>query len=371
MKRLRASIAAVPVLLAAFLAAPSAQAEVVPPEFTDGSGLTLAGDAVSDPKNPTSGFVITVTTPEVAGKHPIRIILPADYATSPTKRYPVLYLLHGTGDNPTNPSLAYPAIRSTIARSSMITVIPDGGLRGWYNDWLMQNTAAGAQKWETFHLKQVIPFIDANLRTIGTKQGRAIAGISMGGFGALHYAQRRPDLFSQVATLSGANDLSLAYVRSAVVATELNATGAICAISSSGSGGASSGEGTCSGFGPVVSSDAIFGSPYWWGANGGDWYWTQRNPVSNMRALAGMGISIYTGNNSFVESVVEAAAKNTKASLDRLGYPYHYVNYGDGSSWGTGCDGKHWTGGAGAYNCWSQDLVDLIPRLEQSLTPAS
>ncbi|MFC7565673.1 alpha/beta hydrolase [Actinomadura namibiensis] len=190
MKRLRASIAAVPVLLAAFLTTPSARAEVVAPEFTDGSGLTVVGDAVSDPKDPASGFVITVTTPEVAGKHPIRIILPADYATSPTKRYPVLYLLHGTGDNPTNPSLAYPAIRSTIARSSMITVIPDGGLRGWYNDWLMQNTAAGAQKWETFHLTQVIPFIDANLRTIGTKQGRAIAGISMGGFGALHYAQR-------------------------------------------------------------------------------------------------------------------------------------------------------------------------------------
>ena len=47
----------------------------------------------------------------------------------------------------------------------MITVVPDGGLKGWYADWAMQHTVMGAANWESFHLTQVVPFIDANLRT--------------------------------------------------------------------------------------------------------------------------------------------------------------------------------------------------------------
>ncbi|WP_425506606.1 alpha/beta hydrolase-fold protein [Streptomyces rectiverticillatus] len=64
--------------------------------------------------------------------------------------------------------------------------LPDGGRRGWYANWLDQKTAAGAQNWENFHINQVIPFIDANLRTVAARQGRAVGGLSMGGFGALH-----------------------------------------------------------------------------------------------------------------------------------------------------------------------------------------
>ncbi|MFE9628326.1 alpha/beta hydrolase-fold protein [Streptomyces sp. NPDC006527] len=71
-------------------------------------------------------------------------------------------------------------------------------------------TPAGAD------LKQVIPFIDANLRTIATKKARAVAGVSMGGLGAFHYAQARPDLYSQTASLSGdialsANSMDLGW----------------------------------------------------------------------------------------------------------------------------------------------------------------
>ncbi len=91
----------------------------------------------------------------------------------------------------------------------MITVLPDGGARGWYTDWVRQDTAAGAQKWETFHIKQVIPLIDDNLRTINTKNGRAIGGLPMGGFGALSYTENHPALFSQTVSLSGAIDFTL------------------------------------------------------------------------------------------------------------------------------------------------------------------
>ncbi|WP_189296103.1 alpha/beta hydrolase [Streptomyces cinerochromogenes] len=325
-----------------------------PPEMTDGFGLTQTGDAVGSATN----FVITVTTPEVAGEHHIRILLPSDYAQHPDRRYPVLYFLHGASDDPGNPNVAYPAL--TAARS-MITVIPDGGRRGWYTDWLDQSTAAGAQNWEHFHIDQVIPFIDANLRTDATRKARAVAGLSMGGFGSLHYAQRHPDLFGQVATLSGANELSIrhAVMRAAVVATLTNVGAPLCGSSNP----------TCSlDFGPTVSSDAIFGTPY--PVFGADWRWDEADPVAHMDVLAraGTGVTIYTGNGAGdpaePEFWVQSASQHAKERLDALGYPVHFVDYGDGSGWGDDCAGGHTSG------CWAQDLVDFVPRLEAAFASA-
>ncbi|MFI9240393.1 alpha/beta hydrolase [Streptomyces sp. NPDC053079] len=329
------------------LGAPSARAaDPVPPPMNDGFGLTQVGAASGTATN----FVITVKTDQVSGPHRIRILLPKDYATQPAKRYPVFYFLHGASDDPGNPNVAYPAL---TAAQSMITVIPDGGRRGWYTNWLDQKTAAGAQNWETFHINQVLPFIDANLRTLASKQARAVGGLSMGGFGALHYAQRHPDLFSQVASLSGANELSTnhAVMRAAVVATLTNVGAALCGASAP----------TCNlNYGPPVSSDAIFGTPYpilW-----ADWRWNEADPVAHMDALAGMGVSIYTGtgagNPVEPEFWVESASRHAKERLDALKYPYHYVNYGDGAGWGSDCKGGH------TYGCWAQDLVDFVPRLE-------
>ncbi|WP_371502070.1 alpha/beta hydrolase-fold protein [Kitasatospora sp. NBC_00374] len=356
--RTRALAAAVALAAVTMLAAPSARAaDPLPPVLADGFGLTQVGAATGTATN----FVITVTTAQVAGRHHIRIILPRGYADQPARRYPVFYLLHGAPDDPANPGLAFPAL---TASESMITVIPDGGLRGWYTNWLDQHTAAGAQNWETFHLTQVLPFVDANLRTVTTKQGRAIGGISMGGFGALHYAQARPDLFSQVATYSGADDISgdEAVVRAAVVASLTNFGAALC--------GSTTTPGSSCGldFGPSVSSDALFGSPYpFFNA---DWRWNAADPSTHMGRLAGMGISIYTGNgqgdglNSAGEFLVESASLHVKEHLDALGMPYYFVDYGAGAGWGPDCGGGH-----NGY-CWAQDLVDYVPRLERAFAAA-
>lgn len=350
--RLPRAMAAVIVLAAAVLlpgTAPVHADPQGPPAMTDGSGLTQVSAVTGTGTN----FVVTVSTPEVVGEHRIRILLPAGYAADAAKRYPVLYFLHGASDDPGNPALAYPAL---TAAQSMITVIPDGGRRGWYVNWLDQKTAAGAQNWENVHINQVIPFIDANLRTVTGKQGRAVAGLSMGGFGALHYAQRHPGLFSQVATLSGANDLSRnhAVTRAAVVATLTNVGAPLCGSSS---------EPACNlEFGPAVSSDAVFGTPY--PVFDADWRWNAADPIAHMAALEGMGIAVYTGsgngNPADFEFWAESAARHTEERLDALGFPYHYVNYGNGSGWGEGCRGGHTSG------CWSQDLVDYVPRLESA-----
>ncbi|MFD3717430.1 alpha/beta hydrolase [Streptomyces sp. NPDC058674] len=355
--RVRAAVLALAATALLLLGAPPVRADApAPPGMADGFGLTQTAAVTGGATN----FVVTVSTPQVAGEQRIRILLPADYAADPAKRYPVLYFLHGASDDPGNPALAYPAL---TAAQSMITVIPDGGLRGWYADWLDQKTAAGAQNWETFHIKQVIPFIDANLRTLAGKEGRAVAGISMGGFGALHYAQRHPGLFSQVATFSGANELSRghAVMRAAVVATLTNIGAPLCGT------GAGPGPSCSLDFGPAVSSDAIFGSPY--PVFDADRRWNAADPTAHMAALAGMGIAIYTGNGngnpSDGEFWVRSAAQHSRERLDALGIPHHYVDYGNGSGWGPNCRGGHDSG------CWSQDLVDYVPRLEAAFASAS
>ncbi|WP_406292073.1 alpha/beta hydrolase [Embleya sp. NBC_00896] len=306
-------------------------------------------------------FVITVSTAEVAGTqlndggHHIRIVLPSDYYSNPTKRFPVLHLLNGSSadSDPATYFSAYPTINSS---AGMIFVMPDGGPRGWYANWLNQNSAAGAQRWENFHINQVIPFIDANLRTTPDKQHRAVAGISMGGFGAVRYAERHPDLFSQVASFSGDLDLSRmsADLRLAVVASLTT-------------------------YSPQVGSDDLFGTPYPFSVNYpySDVLWNDASPGAHADALRGMGVSIYVGNggggaippvpgvndpyNLALEWWLPGAANHFKAALDAAGVPSYFVNYGDGT-------GTPWADCRGGHNylCWKQDLADYIPRLQQA-----
>lgn len=347
--RKRVVAAAVAIAMTWQFSHPAHADPTAPPVLTDGFGLTQTPGAAT---GTATDFVISVTTPQVAGPHSIKIMLPDDYYANPNKRYPVLYFLHGSPDFPENQN--YAALAST---NDMIVVIPDGGRRGWYANWRDQNTPAGAQNWENFHIDQVIPFVDANLRTIPTKQKRAIAGVSMGGFGAMHYAHRNPHLFSHVASLSGDIDLSVASMdlRLAVVASLIDAPGVLCASSSDPE--------LCHAndlYKPAVDSDALFGSPY--PVFNADWRWNAANPSANVDKLQGMGIYIYVGNNDFMEFWLEGAAKHVKNALDARNMPYHYVAYGNGASWG--CDGGH------NSTCWAKDLEDLIPRLEQAFAAA-
>jgi len=116
--------------------------------------------------------------------------------------YPVLYLLHGYGDDETGWTqfgevqfIADKAITNGEA-TPMIIAMPDGGVT-WY-----LNTYDGKVKYEDFFIKEFIPFMDKNYRTRSSKQYRAIAGLSMGGYGSLLQAVKHPDLFSSCGALS-------------------------------------------------------------------------------------------------------------------------------------------------------------------------
>lgn len=129
------------------------------------------------------------------------IYFPADYETS-NRRYPVLYLLHGYTDDETGWTQFGEAHlicdRSIQAGESapMIIVMPDGGVTWYINNY------DGKVKYEDYFIKELIPHIDQTYRTRPTKQYRAVAGLSMGGYGTMIMATKHPDMFSSAAPLS-------------------------------------------------------------------------------------------------------------------------------------------------------------------------
>ncbi|MDN3584041.1 alpha/beta hydrolase [Mucilaginibacter flavus] len=131
------------------------------------------------------------------------IYLPADYETS-NRTYPVVYLLHGYGDDQTG-WLQFGEVNryadKAIAEGKippMIIVMPDA-LTSWYI-----NNYNGKQNYEDFFFKEFIPTIEKEYRTKTTKQYRGIAGLSMGGFGTMVYSLKHPDMFAAAAALSAA-----------------------------------------------------------------------------------------------------------------------------------------------------------------------
>lgn len=130
----------------------------------------------------------------------VNILLPDDYHTS-GRTYPVLYLFHGGGPDADFIQFDRAGIRQWTAGKPIIVVMPDGGHTGWYSNPVTSNV--GPRNWETFHMSQLIPWVDSNFRTFAEYDGRAVSGFSMGGFGALKYAAKYYGHFASVSSHSG------------------------------------------------------------------------------------------------------------------------------------------------------------------------
>jgi enterochelin esterase-like enzyme len=133
------------------------------------------------------------------------IYLPPGYDIS-ERSYPVLYLLHGAGDDQTGwvqfgevRYIADKAIKEGKA-TPMIIVMPDAntGQRGYTND------VSGNWRYEDFFFEELMPYVEEKYRIKNEKRYRAVAGLSMGGGGTFYYALHRPDLFSSACPLSAA-----------------------------------------------------------------------------------------------------------------------------------------------------------------------
>ncbi|HEX3009889.1 MAG TPA: alpha/beta hydrolase family protein [Bacteroidales bacterium] len=131
------------------------------------------------------------------------IYLPPDYFTS-ERTYPVLYLLHGSGDDQTGWVTFGEVLRITDKAilegeaTPMIIVMPDAntGQKGYFNG------IKGDWRYEDFFFQELIPFIEKNYRAKTEKRYRAISGLSMGGGGTFVYALHHPELFSSACPLS-------------------------------------------------------------------------------------------------------------------------------------------------------------------------
>jgi S-formylglutathione hydrolase FrmB len=124
------------------------------------------------------------------------IILPRDYSTS-ARRYPVLYLLHGYTDH--YPAwVSYTGIVQYARDYAQIIVMPEGD-NGYYTNSYSDPKLA----WEDFIIQDLIPYVDSHYRTAASRPGRAIAGLSMGGYGAMKLGLKYPHVFAAVASLSG------------------------------------------------------------------------------------------------------------------------------------------------------------------------
>ncbi|MES3021610.1 MAG: alpha/beta hydrolase-fold protein [Pseudomonadota bacterium] len=148
---------------------------------------------------------LTIATPSFAANTFVEIMLPTQYEADPRKSWPVTYYLGGTNRDHATFRAIYNGEHLTASYPSII-VAPKADA-GMWSDWLNAG-AGGPPMYETFVIKQLIPLIDANFRTIANRSHRAIMGESMGGYGTMMMAARHPDLFVAAASLSGAVDTS-------------------------------------------------------------------------------------------------------------------------------------------------------------------
>jgi S-formylglutathione hydrolase FrmB len=274
---------------------------------------------------------LTLRTPELAAPTHVRVLLPAGYASHRKKRYPVLYLLHGASGSQTDWTTAGNAETAT-AKLPLIVVMPDGGRGGFYTDWF-NNGKGGGPRWETWHIKRLIPYVDAHYRTRATRSQRAIAGLSMGGFGTFSYAARHPDLFTAALSMSGAVDTTLA-------------PSVIDAIPGADGGG----------FGAL-----------WGDYEANQVRWRAHNPLDLAENLRGLALWLRTGNGQpgplggrpgtdIIEAGVEGMANNVHKRLQALHIRHVFDDYGPG---------QH------MWPYWNRDLTETLPSIMERFAAGS
>lgn len=328
------AIAAPLITLLIALLAGSARADA--PNFESGSGITVTATRSITART----FEADISTPLISPKalnapNRIRVTLPEGYFQNPNLEYPVLYLLHGGAGGSASNWTTAGAEEEITADKDVITVMPDAGKVGWYTNWV--NESQGPQRWTDFYFNQLIPLVDANLRTIADKDGRAVAGLSMGGYGSIRLAQDRPDLFGSVASFSGATDLGLSVTRLTVLEQSIQ---------------------------NALPPDGAFGLPIW----PFDSAWNANDPMRRAARLRGLQVLLYAGGGSSRLDVIERAMQLSEdhfsGALTEARVPHRYWRYGSPGKIGPyACNGGH------NWGCWNMALNDALPRMLSVLSP--
>jgi enterochelin esterase-like enzyme len=141
-----------------------------------------------------------LSSPIIGEDFTYRVYLPPDYLTNTTRRYPVLYMLHGNGGNYTEWTDSFLPEQADRMMASgeippLIIVMPDSAASGGPTYWA--NWSEGP-RWGDYVTEDVVSTIDQRYRTLANPRSRAIGGLSMGGLGALNLAFQHPDVFGVV-----------------------------------------------------------------------------------------------------------------------------------------------------------------------------
>ncbi|SDP68988.1 S-formylglutathione hydrolase FrmB [Actinopolyspora xinjiangensis] len=143
---------------------------------------------------------LAIQSPSLADIGMVRVLLPRGWRSQKSRDWPVLYLLHGCCEPADYRSWTeFTDVRRFTADKPVMVVMPSDGAAGMYSQWRNFGLAT-VPDWETFHLTEVRQILERNYRA---GHRRAVAGISIGGFGAMHYAFRHPDMFRAAASYSG------------------------------------------------------------------------------------------------------------------------------------------------------------------------
>ncbi|WP_344296277.1 alpha/beta hydrolase family protein [Streptomyces synnematoformans] len=155
-------------------------------------GVTRAGDRLVD---------LSVRSPSLGGRTvPVRLLTPDGWdPDDPAQHWPTLWLLHGCCGDYTS-WISATDVEETDSLRDVLVVMPEAGWNGWYSDW-WNFGAGGDPAWETFHTRELRRLLE---RDWGASGNRVVAGLSMGGQGALMYAARHRGMFRAAASYSGA-----------------------------------------------------------------------------------------------------------------------------------------------------------------------
>jgi S-formylglutathione hydrolase FrmB len=164
-----------------------------PADSRDGGGREARATVVRETRAGPRQVDLEVRSPALGRTAMVRLLTPDGWSEGAARRWPVLYLLHGCCDTYVSWTRST-AIERIAALRRVLVVMPEAGDVGFYSDWLR------GPAWERFHLRELRGLLE---RDYGAGPRRAIAGLSMGGLGALGYAARNPGLFLAAASFSG------------------------------------------------------------------------------------------------------------------------------------------------------------------------
>ena len=130
------------------------------------------------------------------------VIVPDNYKKS-KKKFPVVYLLHGYSGNYAAWVKSFKEVSQQVDRYGFIAI----GVDGNYSSWYFNSPIDPTFKYETYIIDELVPFIDKKYKTIASREGRAISGLSMGGHGALYLSLKHQDVFGAAGSMSGGVDI--------------------------------------------------------------------------------------------------------------------------------------------------------------------